>query len=57
VFYYTESLLFQWFSTLALSVDEFVANYTSPLCKEIQIFSVAYLGSLAPGWSNNNDRP
>ena len=57
MFYYTERVQFLWFSTLAVSVDEFVANLTGPLIKEIQLFSVAYLGSLAPGSSNNNDRP
>jgi len=57
VFYYTEWLQFLWFSKLALSVEEFVTDLTSQLRKEINLFSVAYLGSVAPGSSNNNDRP
>jgi len=57
VFYYIERLPFLWFSKLALSVEEFVTNYTNQLRKEIELFSVVYLGSIAPGSSNNNDRP
>ena len=34
-----------------------MTDLTSQLRKEINLFSVAYLGSVAPGSSNNNDRP